>query len=128
MGDLKVELNKRIVKDATAIMPGMMVMTTEVTDNWIARVSLGSKGQALLAFLKFGTVGIGFEQEVDWNTNLPCQCPAEQIYEHIKHNKGKSCRHVTKAKCLEAIEALRKIGAKHLGISYELGDMRKERR
>ena len=117
---LQVQLNSRAVKDATATShPGIMIMSADVQANWIARVPLAN-GQALLAFPKFGTVGIGFEKEEDWNTNLPCQCSTNEIYNHIAHNKGdKGGTRITKTKCLEAIEALRKVGLEYLGQKYE---------
>lgn len=37
-------------------------------DYWIFRVPL-SENQAVVGFQKFGTVGIGFQHEIDWNTN-----------------------------------------------------------
>lgn len=113
MGDIQVQLNSRAVKDATVSkIPGLMIMSSDVQENWIARVALAD-GQALIAFPKFGTVGIGFEREKDWNTNLPCSCEAGEIYEHIKHNKGSA--KISKAQCLKGIEALREVGLKFLG-------------
>jgi hypothetical protein len=43
--------------------------------------------QAVVAFPKFGLIAIGFQREKDWNTNLPSSLSAEEIYNHIKHNK-----------------------------------------
>jgi hypothetical protein len=57
-------------------------------DYWCYRVRLSPK-QAVVGFPKFSTIGIGFAVEkADWNTNLPYNCPAEDILKHIKHNKG----------------------------------------
>jgi hypothetical protein len=48
-----------------------------------------SKGQAIVGFPKFYTIGIGFAvEDADWNTNLPFTCSTDEIFEHIKHNKG----------------------------------------
>jgi hypothetical protein len=67
---------------------GPAVLTPLVDDDyWSYRVRLSDK-QALLGFPKFGTVGIGFASEEDWNTNLPYQCGTEEIFRHIAHNKG----------------------------------------
>lgn len=56
-------------------------------DYWRYRVRLSDK-QAVVGFPKFSTIGIGFAKERDWNTNLPYHCPVEDIFKHIKHNKG----------------------------------------
>ena len=61
-------------------------------DYWAYRVRL-SEAQAIVGFPKFFTVGIGFAQEEDWNTNLPYTCGTEEIYDHIAHNKGDDCNH-----------------------------------
>lgn len=54
---------------------------------WTYRVRL-SDSQAVVGFPKFGTIGVGFAVEGDWNTNLPYTCGAEEIRDHILHNKG----------------------------------------
>lgn len=56
-------------------------------DYWQFCVPL-TEGQAILGFPKFTTIGIGFAAEEDWNTNLPYSCETEEIFQHIKHNKG----------------------------------------
>jgi hypothetical protein len=56
-------------------------------DYWEYRVKL-SDTQAVVGFPKFSTVGIGFAQEEDWNTNLPFDCETATIFKHIAHNKG----------------------------------------
>jgi hypothetical protein len=56
-------------------------------DYWSYRVRLTDR-QSIVGFPKFGTVGIGFAQEEDWNTNLPYTCEASMIFNHILHNKG----------------------------------------
>jgi hypothetical protein len=57
-------------------------------DYWAYRVKLNDTGQAVVGFPKFSTIGIGFAQESDWNTNLPYTCEAQEILDHILHNKG----------------------------------------
>jgi len=69
-------------------------------DYWRFRVRLSDK-QAIVGFPKFTTIGIGFAVEEDWNTNLPYSSPTDEIYEHIKHNKGD--RTISKARVLAAI-------------------------
>lgn len=77
---------------------------------WLFRVPLSEK-QAVVGFPKFGTIGIGFQDEEDWNANLPYQVPAEAIYAHIKRNKGDEA--ITDARCLEAIRLIQAAAAKH---------------
>jgi hypothetical protein len=73
----------------TAVFGGGAVMMTPMVDEdyWTYRVRLSEK-QAVLGFPKFLTVSIGFAQEEDWNTNFPYTCDTEEIFQHIKHNKG----------------------------------------
>ena len=71
-------------------------------DFWLLRVRV-SKNQAIVAFPKFGTIGIGFSKEEDWNTNLPYQCSGHKIWNHIKHNKGRGPKD---ADCIAAIAML----------------------
>lgn len=56
-------------------------------DFWSYRVKVSDR-QAVVGFPKFFTIGIGFAEEEDWNTNFPYTCDADEIFEHIKHNKG----------------------------------------
>lgn len=86
-------------------------------DYWYWRVRLGANGQAIVGFPKFTTIGIGFAQEEDWNTNLPFSCSAEVIYQHIKHNKKDGA--ISKQKCLEAIEMIREAARVFQGLSDE---------
>jgi hypothetical protein len=115
---MDIQINEKAVKDVTKVNEYVFVMRPDVTENWIARVPLAN-GQALIAFPKFGTVGIGFEKETDWNTNLPVTCSATTIYDHIKHNKGS--RKITEEECLAAIEELRRIGCEYLKKPYTAG-------
>lgn len=55
-------------------------------DYWKYRVRVAD-GQAVVGFPKFGTIGIGFAEEEDWNTNLPYTGDAESIRRHIWHNR-----------------------------------------
>ena len=91
---LKVEFNEKyqnvIKKAGESILAGGGLMITPAVgdkDYWVFRVQLSSK-QAVVAFPKFLTLGIGFLMEEDWNTNLPYQCDVDEIFNHIKHNKG----------------------------------------
>lgn len=73
-------------------------------DYWLFRVKVG-RAQSIIAFPKFGTIGIGFARETDWNTNLPYTSSASDIWRHIKHNKGSET--IADDDCLKAIEMLR---------------------
>lgn len=84
----------------TDVAPGILITPAISPDFWLFRVQLG-KTQAIVGFPKFFTIGIGFAEEKDWNTNLPYSCSTEQIYEHIKHNKGD--KSITKKQVLAAI-------------------------
>lgn len=88
--ELQLEVNQGFVEANTNIridgVATLMVTPPINKDYWLFRVKL-HEDQAIVGFPKFGTIGIGFAQEKDWNTNLPYTCPAEQIYNHIKHNK-----------------------------------------
>ena len=84
---------------------GVVVMMTPAIneDYWIMRVKV-FRNQAIVAFPKFGLIGVGFAQESDWNTNLPYQTPAERLYQHIEVNK--KYKTLTKERCIEAIKML----------------------
>lgn len=90
---------------------GMGAMFTPPIDEsyWMMRVPV-SKKQAIVCFPKFGTIGIGFQIEDDWNTNLPHTMKTQYIYDHIKVNKGQ--RHITRATCIAAIDMLQVAAAR----------------
>jgi len=102
---LQVEVNAVEVKDAPlrTLSGGIVFVTPPLDDTfWLARVVV-SKDQAVVAFPKFGQIGIGFQHEdKDWNTNLPYTCYAEKIYNHIRINR----RSARREKCITAINAL----------------------
>jgi len=90
---MTLTLERRNQRDKTAIFSdpsgrdiGMLTPPIE-EDYWAYRVKL-SDDQAIVGFPKFGTIGIGFAVEEDWNTNLPYSVETERIFEHISHNKG----------------------------------------
>ena len=85
-------------------------------DYWIMRVKLYhdkklDKDQSIVAFLKFGMIGIGFAIESDWNTNLPYQTDTERLYNWIKRNK--KYRAITKQTCLEGLKMLQEACKKY---------------
>lgn len=75
-----------VFADASGAVVG--TMTPPINEEyWAYRVKL-SDTQAIVGFPKFGTIGIGFAVEDDWNTNLPYGIETEDIFKHIAHNKG----------------------------------------
>src|SRR5262245_46493288 len=56
-------------------------------DYWEYRVRV-SDTQSIVGFPKFGTIGVGFAVEEDWNTNLPYSCGVDELWDHISYNKG----------------------------------------
>lgn len=93
-------LESRSQRDTTPRV-GLVSLTPPIDeDYWEFRVKL-TDAQAIVAFPKFGTIGVGFAQEEDWNTNLPYTCDAEEILDHIWHNAGDEA--ITRDAALEAI-------------------------
>ena len=80
-------LEVRNQPDGTPHVGPFMLTPPVGEDYWAYRVRVAD-GQAVIGFPKFSTVGIGFAVEEDWNTNLPYTCGAEEIFEHIEHNRG----------------------------------------
>jgi hypothetical protein len=90
MSDLVLEIRDQADGTVRLGTPGGMVVALPPSlgeDYWAYRVMLGER-QAIVGFPKFFTVGIGFAIEDDWNTNFPYTCETEEIFEHIRHNKG----------------------------------------
>ncbi len=75
-----------------------------------------SNGQQVAAFPKFGTVGISLWDGLDGNTNLPWDCEAEKILNHIYEN---SAVEVTRDEVREAILLLQ-AGVPWLANEYNL--------
>ena len=106
-----LEVNGSFVKDDAPIKIGntIAMITPPLNDEyWLARVPV-SDSQAIVCFPKFGTIGIGFQHEEDWNTNLPYTSDAERIFNHIRHNKGDDT--IEDAACIAAIQELQKFAA-----------------
>jgi len=83
--NLQVEINLDC-ENESKFMENFIVAPLVNEEYWMFRVQL-IKDQAILAFPKFTTIGIGFAIEEDWNCNLPYTCKAREIFDHIKHNK-----------------------------------------
>jgi hypothetical protein len=106
MKKLTVEYKKGFEpsNDTIRTNEGLIMFTPDISeDYWLMRVKL-YKDQSLIAFPKYGSIGIGFAQESDWNTNLPYQVEAERLYKHIRRNK--KYRAITKQTCLEGLKLL----------------------
>ena len=101
MTELVVE--RRDQQDKTVRVGGAMLTPPISDEYWAYRVCVAD-GQAIVAFPKFMTVGIGFAAEEDWNTNLPWTCSAEEIFRHIAHNKGNDS--IADDDCIEAIKLI----------------------
>jgi hypothetical protein len=85
VSDLVLEVRDQADKTLNV---GPFAITPAIDEGyWSYRVRL-SDSQAIVGFPKFGTVGVGFALEDDWNTNLPYTCGTEEIFAHIAHNKG----------------------------------------
>lgn len=89
--------------EVTGLLGRVMVTPAISEDWWMFRVMV-SENQAVLGFPKFGTIGVGFAQEEDWNTNLPARCSAEYIWKHIRDNKGDDS--IPDERCVEAIRLI----------------------
>jgi hypothetical protein len=85
---MELVLETRDQPNKSQVVPGIM-MTPLIDENyWAYRVRLSDK-QAVVGFPKFTTTGIGFAvEEADWNTNLPYTAGTEEIFQHIRKNKG----------------------------------------
>jgi len=108
MEKITVEVNAAFIEADTTFGVGngngLVAITPPIDDDyWLFRVAVSEK-QAIVGFPKFWTIGIGFQHEDDWNTNLPYSCEAEEIYNHIAHNKGDDT--ISEATCLTAIRAI----------------------
>jgi len=104
--EMKVEVNKNFIQEDNNLISGknLIMITPPINEKyWLFRVKL-FKDQSLIAFPKFLTLGIGFAQEEDWNTNLPYTCDTEKIFNHIKRNK--KYKEIPDTNCIEAIKLL----------------------
>lgn len=107
--ELKVQKNETVEMGVPG--GGSLLLTPRINEGyWLFRVQLSDK-QAVVGFPKFSTIGIGFQKEEDWNTNLPYSCEAEKIYEHIKHNQGDES--VPAESVIEAIKLIQAAAAEY---------------
>jgi hypothetical protein len=106
--DLQLQVNSDDIQDPGLFQVGEtnVMITPPVGDEdyWLFKVMV-SDNQAIVGFPKFMQVGIGFQQEEDWNSNLPSTSEAEDIFDHISHNKGDDS--IPDDRCIEAIKMIR---------------------
>lgn len=100
---MKIEYNSKVVKNSGNLGNGVMITPPINSDFWMMRVPLSDR-QSIVCFPKFSTIGIGFQNEEDWNTNLPYTRSAQEIFDHIAHNKGDNS--ISDTECVEAIKLL----------------------
>jgi hypothetical protein len=115
---MKLEINSNC-KDAEPlkIAKTTIMITPPINeDYWVFRVAV-SENQAIVGFEKFFTIGIGFQHEEDWNTNLPYQSSAQEILDHISHNKGDNS--IPDKTCLEAIQLVQDAATKYMELKKE---------
>ena len=99
----KLVLETKNQADETPYVGGVMLTPSIGDDYWAHRDVLSEK-QAIIDFPKFTTIGIGFAEEEDWNENLPYTSDAEQIFRHIRPNKGDDS--ISDEDCIEAIRMI----------------------
>lgn len=109
---MQVEINDKAVAQPI-IADGAIMITPNINEHyWLFRVHM-QNNQYINAFPKFGTIGIGFSQEEDWNTNLPYDgASAKTITNHIFHNK--KYPEITKQDCIKAITKLQEVITAHM--------------
>lgn len=114
---LTVEFNEKFKKENTEVITpsgGIISFTPSINkDYWAFRVKL-HKDQSIVAFPKCFTLGVGFAQESNWNTNLPYTTETETLYNHIKENK--KYKAITKEKCIEAINLIKEVCEKNISL------------
>jgi hypothetical protein len=116
--DKKLEFNTNLfelnqIYSESVIANGLGMRTPDIDDNyWLYRVAL-SENQAIVCFPKFGTLGVGFEKEIDWNINLPYTEDTLYIFEHIKGNKQEDT--ISDEDCIEAIKMIQEACREYVG-------------
>jgi len=99
--NLVLQVREGVPLPTGQVAPNVMMTPPIGKDYWFFRVAVSDK-QAVVGFPKFSTIGIGFQHEEDWNTNLPYTCETNEIYEHIEHNRLGA----DKETCLAAIKMI----------------------
>lgn len=101
---MELTVETRAQENRTPIIGGLALTPRLGNDYWSHRVRLTDQ-QAIVAFPKFSSTGIGFAVEAeDWNCNLPWRCDADEIYDHIEPNKGDDT--ISREDCVAAIRLI----------------------
>jgi hypothetical protein len=110
--ELKLESSVDLSKGKTDGHLKFGDLTVMITPSmkWVLRVQL-NEHQAIVGFHKFYTIGIGFEEEDDWNTNLPYQSDTQEIWNHISHNKAYD--DISDEDCIKAIKIIQEAVEDH---------------
>jgi hypothetical protein len=110
--DLQLQINSDDIQDPAIFEDGnnLLMVTPPVgdMDYWLFKVMVSDK-QSIIGFPKFMQIGIGFQLEEDWNSNLPSTSSAEEIFNHISHNKGDDA--IPDERCIEAIKLIQEAAA-----------------
>ena len=103
---MKLALETKNQKDKGRVNGNIAITPPINEEYWMYRVAVADN-QAIIAFPKFFTIGVGFQHEEDWNTNLPASSEAEAILNHIWHNRGKGNNgDEFRRRCLDAIRLI----------------------
>jgi hypothetical protein len=100
----QLRLERKSQPDETGVVGNALLAPLVDEDYWEYRVIVGEH-QAVVGFPKFGTVGVGFAVEEDWNTNLPFGGVVLDIWRHIANNKGDDS--IPDELCIEAIRLIK---------------------
>jgi len=115
---MELQINSNVQDASPKKIGKITVLITPPIDEdfWIFRVPLSDK-QAIVGFPKFFTIGIGFQVEEDWNTNLPYTADAKKIFNHISHNKWDDS--ISDADCIAAIRIVQEAATKYQEIKTQ---------
>lgn len=122
---LTLEVNQKFIdgdKNNVLLFGKIPAMITPPLDEdyWQFRVMVNDE-QAIIGFPKFGTIGIGFAKEDDWNTNLPYSYSTQTLWEHIKVNKYFAS--IPDERCLKAIKMVQKVATEMKQAELEADEM-----
>lgn len=119
---LEVNQNSIDMEAGSGFIGKIPVMVTPPIDEdfWQFRVHL-QHDQYIVAFPKFGMIGIGFAQEEKWNINMHHEYKAEQIFDWIKINKFYAS--IPDELCIAAIKLVQQATKEYMNAQKEAEDM-----
>jgi len=125
MKNLTLEFNPNNVDKEKVIQLGkgaIVMCSPGDQENYVFKVHVSEK-QAIVAFSKFGSLGVAFlVEDEDGNRNLPSSSTPEKIYDWIYCNKGDDS--ITDETCLKAIKkivkACRELEEINMQSTYEI--------